>query len=210
MSGAREGKLAGAVAKRLQVVETEPMQQREHDVRHRRIFRRFDVHARLDGPAAAAQQNQRAIAMVVGVADRHRRSVEHEGLVQKTGLAVHRGLQLLEEVRQQRDVVLVDLAKLPDALLRRAVMRRVVEPAIDAALRIDAAGTVAADLEREHARRVRREREHLEIEHQLDVFVERIRHARRRTGQLAHVAAQVTGFDACDALTRSPGCWSST
>ena len=142
--------------------------------------------------------------MVVRVADGHRRSVEHEGLVEQIGLAIHRALQPLEEVRQQRDVVLVDLAELPDAFLRRAVMRRIVEPAIDAAARIDATGTVAAHLEREDARRVRREREHLEIEHQLDVFVERIGHSGRRTGQLARLAARVTGFDARDALLDLP------
>ena len=46
--------------------------------------------------------------------------------------------------------------------------------------RIDAAGGVASELEREHARRVRLERQHLQVEHQLDVLVERVGHAGRR------------------------------
>ena len=69
----------------------------------------------------------------------------------------------------------------------------------DAALRIDAARRVAAHLEREHARDVRLERERLQIEHQLDVLVERVGHAGRRAGQLARLAAHVARFDLLNA-----------
>ena len=97
------------------------------------------------------------------------------------------------------DVVLVDLRELEDAVLAIAVVRRRVEAGGDAALRIDAARRVAAHLEREDARGVRRERQHLQVEHQLDVLVERVGHADRRLRQLARLAAGVVGLDLLDA-----------
>ena len=42
-------------------------------------------------------------------------------------------------------------------------------------------------------------REHLEVEHQLHVLFERIRHAGRRFGQLARFAARVARFDRLNA-----------
>ena len=70
---------------------------------------------------------------------------------------------------------------------------------IRAALRIHAARAVAAHLEREDARDVRRERERLQVEHQLHVLGERVGDAGRRSGQLARLAARVAGFDALNA-----------
>ena len=70
---------------------------------------------------------------------------------------------------------------------------------VDAALRIDARRAVAADLEREDARDVGGERQRLQVEHQLDVLVERVGHAGRRAGQLARLAARVARLDALDA-----------
>ena len=97
------------------------------------------------------------------------------------------------------DVIPVDLAELGDVRRLVAVMRRRVEALGDAALRIDAARRVAAHLEREHARDVGLERERLQVEHQLDVLVERVGHAGRRAGQLARLAAHVARLDLLDA-----------
>ena len=58
---------------------------------------------------------------------------------------------------------------------------------------------VAAELEREDARRVGGKRHRLQIEHQLDVLFERIGHADRRAGQLARLAALVRLLDLLDA-----------
>ena len=84
-------------------------------------------------------------------------------------------------------------------LLALAVVRRGWNGCGDAALRVDAAGAVAAHLEREHARDVGGERERLQVEHQLDVLAERVGHADRRAGQLARLAAGVVRLDALDA-----------
>ena len=77
------------------------------------------------------------------------------------------------------------------ALFALLVVRRRVERALEAALRIDAVRGVASELEREDARDVRRERQRLQVEHQLDVLGERVGHADRRAGQLARLAAAV-------------------
>ncbi len=78
-------------------------------------------------------------------------------------------------------------------------MRRRMEALRDAALRVDPARRVAAHLEREHARDVGLEGQRLQVEHQLDVLVERVGHARGRAGQFAGFARVVAGLDALDA-----------
>ena len=78
-------------------------------------------------------------------------------------------------------------------------MRRRMEAGGHTAVRVDAARRVAAHLEREDAGRVRGERQRLQVEHQLHVVVERIRHADRRLRHLARLAALVVGLDLLDA-----------
>jgi hypothetical protein len=78
---------------------------------------------------------------------------------------------------------------------RSLVVRRRVEAGLDAALGIDAVRGVAAQLEREHAGDVRGEGQRLQVEHQLDVLLERVGHANRRAGQLARLAGGVGRLD---------------
>ena len=63
----------------------------------------------------------------------------------------------------------------------------------------DAVLRVAAGLERDDARHVGLQREHLQVEHQLHVLGERVGHAGRRVGQRARFAAAVVRFDRLDA-----------
>ena len=74
------------------------------------------------------------------------------------------------EIRDHADVIRVDLLEVENAILALAVMRRRVERALESALGIHAIRRVASELEREHARDVRRKRQRLQIEHQLDVL----------------------------------------
>ena len=104
------------------------------------------------------------------------------------------------------DVVLVDHVELHDRRLAAAVVRRRVEALVRAALRERAARGVAARLERDHARHVRLQREHLKVEHQLHVLVERIGHADRRLGQLARLAATSCALRPPGCGARSRGC----
>ena len=91
------------------------------------------------------------VVVQVGVA--HRRTIQHDGLVEQRAVAIRGRLaQLLEEIGQLAHMISVDLRQLEDALFTIAVMRRVVERAIEPALRIGAIGPVAAQLEGDDAR----------------------------------------------------------
>ena len=96
-------------------------------------------------------------------------------------------------------MIAVDLHEVGDAILALAVMRRRVERRPDAAVRIHPRRAVAAHLEREHAGHVGGKRQHLQVEHQLDVLVERVGDANRRLGQLAGFARRVLRFNALNA-----------
>ncbi len=171
---------ARAVAERRRGRRRRALQRRQHRVGHRRAVGRLDVQAALERAAGLAGEEQRAALVIVDVRVAHRRSVDHQRVVEQVAVAVRRVLQLLQEIRQHADVVAVDLREVEDAILAIAVVRRRVEAGVDAAVRVDAARRVAAHLEREHARGVRRERHRLQVEHQLDVLVERVGHADRR------------------------------
>ena len=100
-------------------------------------------------------------------------------------------LQLVEEVRNHAHVIAIDLGVLQNPGLFVLMVRRRMKAGRDAALRVRAAGRIARHLEREDTRHVRRKRERLQIEHQLDVFAERIRHADGRFRHLPRFTAGV-------------------
>src|SRR5688572_23090264 len=77
----------------------------------------------------------------------------------------------------------VDLLEVGDALVTIEMVRAGVERRRRAAGGEDAVRDVAAELEREDARGVGRERHRLQVEHQLDVLFERIGNADRRAGR---------------------------
>ena len=60
------------------------------------VYVDLDNHPLLDDTAASPQQNQRAVAMVVRVADGHRRSVHHEGGPDPGLFEQHFGLEQFE------------------------------------------------------------------------------------------------------------------
>ena len=102
-----------------------PCSDAEHRVRHRRAVRRLDVQVALELAVGVAGEEQRAALVVVQVRVAHRRAVHDQRLVQQVAVAFLDALQLVQEVRQQADVVLVDLRELLDALL---VARRGATP----------------------------------------------------------------------------------
>ena len=148
---------------------------------------------------AATKQNQRTTTVVVRVAVRHRRAVHDGGVVEQRRIAIHRRLELVEQVRQQTDVVAVDLGELPHAGRVVAMVRRRMETRRHAAVRIHAGRGIAAHLERKDARHVTLQREHLQVEHDLHMIGVGIRHTRRRTGQFALLTRRVARFDLLNA-----------
>ena len=139
--------LPRAVTERLQIVQAEAVQQRQHHVRHRRAIGRLHVQIALEVAVGAAGQEQRAALVIVDVRVAHWRAVDDEAPVEQVAVAIRRVLQLLEEIRHQADVVLVDLRELRDAVLAIAVMRGRMERRVHAAQRVDAGRAVASELE---------------------------------------------------------------
>ena len=133
--------------------------------------------------------------MVVQVRVAHRRSIDNHRLIQHVAIALRDALQFVQEIRQHRDVILVDQVKIFHAFFRAAMMRRRMERFVRAAFGVRATGPVATHLEGEHPRHIRREGERLNIKHELHVFAEGIGHAGGCLGQRARFAAAVARFN---------------
>ena len=115
-------------------------------------------------------------------------------------------LSLSRKYGSMLDVVAVDQVEVEDAGFASTVVRRRVESLVRSALRIRAARRIAARLERDDARHVGLEREHLEVEHQLHVLLERIRNAGRRFGELARSRRSCCALRPPECGARARGC----
>src|SRR5260221_6793188 len=120
--------------------------------------------------ARTAGQKKRHASVVVKIRIAHRGTVQQQRAIEKRALPVRDALQLLEQIRNHADVIRVESGKVENLRLLAAVMRCAVEGAVEAALRVRAVGVVASELECKYAGHIRRERQHLEIEHQLYVL----------------------------------------
>ena len=146
-------------------------------------------------PLAWPSKDQRHALVIVDVRIAHRAAVHHHRMIQQIAVAIRGVLQLLQEVRQQADVIAVELREFGDLGGIFAVMRAGMERRLHAAFRPHAAADVAAHLECRDAGDVGHERQRLQIEHQLDVLFERIGHAERSGRQRAGFAARIVFFD---------------
>src|SRR5688572_15888252 len=95
-------------------------------------------------------------------------------------------------------MVPVDQIELEYGLWFLAMVRCRVERRARPARRIRTSGQISRHFEREHPRHIRLERQYLQVVHQLDMFVERIRNANRSLWDLSLLAARVLGFDPFD------------
>ena len=107
----------------------------------------------------------------------HAAAVQVERMVEQRAVAFRRGLQLLQELREQRDVELIDLGHLGDLLRIVAVMRQRMMRIGNADLRIGAVAGFARQLKRDDARDVALQRQQLQVEHQSGVVGVGRRHA---------------------------------
>ena len=134
-------------------------------------------------PGRAAGEHDRQRAEVVLVAVAQRAAVEHQRVIQQRAVAVRRLLQLLDEVGELRHVVGVQQREAIHVAAVVRVVRQVVERIADAGLREDGAAQLAREHQRRDARDVRLERDHLQVHQQLEVLLERRRHAGRHVRQ---------------------------
>ena len=86
----------------------EEIQQRELQVRQRRVLRIDEMTAALERAAAAAdeQRRERTVRVTVAVADA--RTIKNDHVVEQRAVAVRRVPQLLQIIREQLQVVLAE------------------------------------------------------------------------------------------------------
>src|SRR5215470_11126215 len=91
----------------------------------------------LDLPGRASDQEDRQRVMVVFVAVAQSAAVQNERVIKKRSIAIRCLLQFVEEVGQAVHVIMVENRELVHVLAVVRVVRRVMEPIPDTALRID-------------------------------------------------------------------------
>ncbi len=137
----------------------------------------------LDLPRRAACQQDGQVLVRVHIAVAQAASVDEHRVIQQVAIAVRRGPQPVQVVREHLDMMRVDLGELFDLLPVSLMMRDSVMRIGNADRTIRPVAAFPADHDRDHAREVRLERDHLKIEHQLRMILER---ARNTHGPLHH------------------------
>ncbi len=109
-------------------------------------------------------------------------------MIQQRAVAIGRGLQLRQIMREQLHVIGVDLGHTLDQFRKIVVVRQRVMRFRHADLRIRARALLLAQHERDHARQIGLERQHFQVIHQRQVIFEYRRSAQRlRHGGQLHV-----------------------
>src|SRR5258707_8142986 len=101
-------------------------------------------------------------------------------MVQKIAVTIRSVFQFLKKVRQQADMVAVELGELRYFRWILLVMRTRMKRSFYSALREHACAHIPAHLERAYPSRLRHESQDLQIEHQPDMLFVRIRHSQGR------------------------------
>src|SRR5271156_6148841 len=112
----------GTVPERL-LMNARLIQQRQQQVGHRRVIGEPEVTVAFERarPSAQHQVGQREVVMCVAVA--HVAAVQQNGVIEQRPVPVLRGLQLFQEPREQRQMVMLDLYQLLDLIGLVLVMR---------------------------------------------------------------------------------------
>ena len=139
----------------------------------------LQMAAALELARAAAHQHQRQVVARVPVAVGDARAVQDRHVVEQRAVAVRRRLQLGQVLREQLRVIAVDLRHLLDQLGNVVVVRQRMVRLGHADLRIGPRALLLADHERDDARQIGLERQHLQVHHQRQVIFEHRRRAQR-------------------------------
>jgi len=106
---------AFAVAELLDIVAAKRAQHAQHHVRERRAILRPQMDSPIERTAGATGDEKRHPLVIVLIRVAHRRPVEEQGVVEDRGTVLVRDLpQSFEKVRNQADVVGVDLREVED------------------------------------------------------------------------------------------------
>ena len=156
--------------------------------------RHYDMAIALQPAGCAARDDDGQGIVIVLIAVAHAAAVEDHGMIEQRAVAVCGRTQFLDEVRQQAGVVAVDQGELIHVRAVIRMMRRHMEPVAHAALRINGAAGVARIHHGGDARDVRLKRQSLQVEHDLEVVVERFGNAHGRIGHFQVFGRLVLGL----------------
>src|SRR5262245_41716151 len=149
----------------------------------------------LEGSIGSPSKEQRQKSMLMNMRIPHRTSVEDRCVIQQISVAVRRAAKTLQEIGDLTDVITVQLGKLIDLLWSLQMMSERVQGRGQANLRIKPRTSVNAHLERRDACDVGHECYDLQVEHQLDVLLKRVRYAEGRIRQCARPATGIVVLD---------------
>src|SRR5262245_45280262 len=133
--------------------------------------------AAVEPTGSSTRKDMRRIVMLMLIRIAHVRAVENQRVVEQSSVAVRRGLQLVEEVRQHLNVITVDLRVVGNSPGVLGMMRASMKTGVRAACRIVAICQIARAKKRGDASHIRLERQSGKVELQLDMFIKRLRHA---------------------------------
>ena len=122
-------------------------------------------------PVRASGKHNWQIVVRVNVRFTQAAAERHERMIEQRAVAIGRVLQLFQQIREHRDVKLVDLHQLLEPLGVPLVMRDGMVPIGDPDFAVCAVAAVAAEHERGDARHVRLPGDDLHVEHQLRVLL---------------------------------------
>src|SRR5262249_41171516 len=114
------------------------------------------------------------MVMEIGIA--HRRTVEHQCLIEKLCVSFTDVAQFVEKVTYKTDVISVDLAEARDLIFVFAVMRRGMERFVDTTGRVSARKAIQTHLEGRNASEARLKGLDLQVEHEFHMFLKIVRH----------------------------------
>src|SRR5688572_11592910 len=145
------------------------VEQRQMKVRQRRRVLVSDVAAALEPRASSTSDDDRQVRVIVDVGISHAAAEQIERVIEQRAVAIWRRLELLDQIREQRHMVRVDLGELHQLLRIVGVMRHRMMRLGHADVRVGSGARFPRQLERDDASHVSLERQHLQVEHQLDV-----------------------------------------
>src|SRR5258708_2487999 len=151
-------------------IHAQLVQHGQRNIRHRSGVRTAYMQIAFQLSIGVAGQENRHALVVVNIAVAHGAAIQNHRMVQQIAVTVRRVLQLLQEVRQQADMVAVEFGELRDFRRILLVMRARMKRSLHSALRKHARTHIAAHLERGHSSGLRHESQDLQIEHQPDML----------------------------------------
>src|SRR5215203_5422434 len=146
------------------------VEQRQMKVCQRRRVLVSDVAAALEPRASSTSDDDRQVRVIVNVGISHAAAEQIERVIEQRSIAIWRRLELLDEIREQRHVVRVDLGELHQLLRIVGVMRHGMMRLWHADVWVGSGARFTGQLERDDPSDVSLEGQHLQIEHQLDVL----------------------------------------